>query len=164
MSLNTTPRTFVTAEVETAAIFNAEVRDALTGIQAAWTAYTPTVANMTLGNGTVSGRYSQVGKTVTLQFRLAAGSTTTYTTNPATFGLPSLGNANVTLTEVYGIAKLWTGSGNFTGLALLAATSFTIFFPTNSTTVALAASGFNSTTLNPGTTGNVSATLVYELA
>jgi hypothetical protein len=42
VSINYTPRTWVAGEVVTAAFMNTEVRDALTGIQAAWTVYTPT--------------------------------------------------------------------------------------------------------------------------
>lgn len=66
MSLNTTPRTWVTAEVVTAAYMNTEVRDAFTGLQAGWTSYTPTLTaattNPTAYVGT--GRWLQIGKTV----------------------------------------------------------------------------------------------------
>lgn len=83
MGLNTTPRTFVTGELETAAIFNAELRDALTGIQSAWTSFTPTwsVSSGTapaIGNGTLSAAYQQIGKTILFRISLTAGSTTTF--------------------------------------------------------------------------------------
>jgi hypothetical protein len=40
---------------------------ATTGLKWAggWAAWTPTLANITLGNGTVTARYQQIGKTVT---------------------------------------------------------------------------------------------------
>ena len=36
MSLNTTPATYTSGQTLTAAIMNAEVRDAISGLQAAW--------------------------------------------------------------------------------------------------------------------------------
>ena len=42
MSLNTTAATWVSGSVVTAAQMNTEIRDAVNGLQAAWTAYTPT--------------------------------------------------------------------------------------------------------------------------
>jgi hypothetical protein len=45
----------------------------------AWTAYTPTLTNITLGNGTMTARFTQVGaKTYIGSVIIAAGSTTTY--------------------------------------------------------------------------------------
>lgn len=74
MGLNTTPRTWVAAEVVTALEMNTEIRDALTGIQAAWTAYTPTLTNITIGTGgTIVGNYLQIGKTIKFRFILTLG-------------------------------------------------------------------------------------------
>jgi hypothetical protein len=69
VSLNTTPRTWTTGEVVTAAYMNTEVRDALAGIQAAWTAYTPTVTadGGTFTTVSASGRYNRTGKTIDFQ-------------------------------------------------------------------------------------------------
>ena len=62
MPLNTTPRTWVTGELLTATLLNVELRDALTNLQAAWTAWTPSPAltvvsgtNPTMGKSTVVG-------------------------------------------------------------------------------------------------------------
>lgn len=81
MVLTTTPRTWTDGEVVTAAQLNAELRDALTALQAAWDTYTPTwtaaTTNPTLGNGSIAGRYRQVGKTVDVLILLTWGSTTT---------------------------------------------------------------------------------------
>jgi hypothetical protein len=44
----------------------------------AWTTYTPTLGSMTLGNGSITGRYKQMGKTVTYRATLTLGSTTTF--------------------------------------------------------------------------------------
>lgn len=88
MALNSTPRTWVAAETVTAAELNAEIRDAVTGIQAAWTAYTPTTTGITLGNGTVTGRWLRIGKTVDFQCVFTFGSTSAVTASP-TFTLPA---------------------------------------------------------------------------
>ena len=94
MGLDTKPRTWTTSEIVTAAQLNTEVRDALTGIQAAWTAYTPTwTSNGTapaLGNGTLTGAYLQIGNTVFWRMTFQAGSTTTYGTGTYFWALPPL--------------------------------------------------------------------------
>lgn len=72
MSVNTTAPSYTAGQVVTAAQLNA-LQD---GIQAAWDAYTPTLTNITLGNGTVAGRYLRVGKTVDVAITLTVGSTT----------------------------------------------------------------------------------------
>jgi hypothetical protein len=73
-------------------MMNTEVRDAITGIEAAWTSYTPTwTSNGTapaLGNGTLTGAYRQIGKTVDFRMKLVMGSTTTFGTGAYFFALP----------------------------------------------------------------------------
>lgn len=73
MSLVTTAPSYVTGQVVTAAQLNA-LQD---GIQAAFTAYTPTVTNLTLGNGVMNARYIRIGKTLLYRFDLVGGTTTT---------------------------------------------------------------------------------------
>lgn len=79
----------------------------------AWTAYTPVwtaaSSNPAIGNGTISGRYLQVGKVVHYYGRILAGSTTTYgsgdwrislpvaaQTTPGTTGAATCGDASAT--------------------------------------------------------------------
>jgi hypothetical protein len=52
-----------------------------------WTSFTPTLNNWTLGNGTVVGKYQQIGKTVNLFFKFTFGSTSSLGTFP-NFALP----------------------------------------------------------------------------
>jgi hypothetical protein len=40
-----------------------------------WQAWTPTYTNLTVGNGTVSARYQQIGKTINFEFYFQMGST-----------------------------------------------------------------------------------------
>ena len=84
----TNPRTWVAGEKPSAATLNTHIRDNLKAIGDAWTAYTPTLTNWTLGNGTIVGAYSQAGKTVHWRVKYTAGSTSTYVGN-ATFSLPA---------------------------------------------------------------------------
>lgn len=43
----------------------------------AWTAWTPTVTNGSVGNGTITGRYVRIGKTVSCMVKFVLGSTST---------------------------------------------------------------------------------------
>lgn len=52
-----------------------------------WTAYTPTWSG-TIGNGTLSGKYTQIGKTVIGYLRVVWGSTTSHGTGVQIVGLP----------------------------------------------------------------------------
>ena len=54
-----------------------------------WTAYTPTVYNMVIGNGTVDFKYAQINKVVHLRGVFTMGSTSTFgTTGSPFFSLP----------------------------------------------------------------------------
>jgi hypothetical protein len=57
-----------------------------------WTSYTPawtaSTTNPVLGNGTLVGRYSKVGKMVDFAIQLTAGSTTTFGSGQWSFSLP----------------------------------------------------------------------------
>lgn len=53
-----------------------------------WTTWTPTLYSLTLGNGAVTARYRQIGKTIEAYFRFALGSTSAVGSGPA-FSLPA---------------------------------------------------------------------------
>lgn len=79
MSINYTPRTWVSGETVTAAYMNTEIRDALTGIQAAWTAYTPTLTGSTTnptGQSYSGSAYIRDGKTVHCRALITLAATT----------------------------------------------------------------------------------------
>ncbi len=48
----------------------------------AWTSWTPTYANFTIGNATVTAKYQQIGKIVNIFYRAVWGSTTSFTSFP----------------------------------------------------------------------------------
>lgn len=66
---------------------------------AAYTAYTPTwtasTTNPVIGNGSLSGRYVQVGKLVHCWGIITAGSTTTFGTGSYRFAIPVAANASL---------------------------------------------------------------------
>ena len=72
----------------------------------AWTAFTPTWANLTIGNGTQTFRYVQIGNTVVVQGRLVFGSTTSISGN-VSFAAPVA--ADMLSNVVVGTANLIDG-------------------------------------------------------
>lgn len=48
----------------------------------AWTSWTPTFTNLTVGNGVLSAKYKKLDKTVMVNFSLTLGSTSTVGTDP----------------------------------------------------------------------------------
>lgn len=77
-----TPRTWTTGELVTAAYLNQEIRDNLEAIvplgPGAWTSYTPSNTNVTLGSGTQVARYTKIGRTITLTYVLVFGTGTSF--------------------------------------------------------------------------------------
>lgn len=88
MSLNRTPHTFTSGETVTAAELNTEIRDLSNGIQSAWTSFVSgsVLGSISVGTGTLTARYQQIGKTIFGEIVFNAGSTTAY------------GGGNVTIT------------------------------------------------------------------
>lgn len=73
--------------------------DISTGAGNAWTAYTPVWTSAgtapAIGNGTLSGRWTQMGKTVLFWASMVAGSTTTFgSANAWTISLPTAAQAS----------------------------------------------------------------------
>lgn len=106
----TAPRTWVASETVTATNMNLHVKDNLNAISPlsvgpAWTTWTPTLTNMTLGNGTVTARYTQIGKTVTGWFVFVLGSTSTMGSGP-TFSTPVNIGASLTSNTLVPIGRV----------------------------------------------------------
>lgn len=48
----------------------------------AWRSYTPTLTNITLGNGSVAAAYTQIGKTISFRILITFGSTSAMGSSP----------------------------------------------------------------------------------
>lgn len=78
-----------------------------TGSGWAWTSYTPTLTNITLGNGTVSTRYIQIGKTIFWRGEYVPGTTSSVTgTISMTIPVTARSDAGYEL----GVAPIGTGA------------------------------------------------------
>jgi hypothetical protein len=75
---------------------------------AAWTSFSPSwtgsVSNPAIGNGTLSGAYLQVGKTLLGRIRMVAGTTTTFGSGDFRFTLPNSLSGVAAQQVVHGIA------------------------------------------------------------
>jgi hypothetical protein len=89
-----------------------------------WAAYTPTITadggGFTLGNGVITGRYKQIGKTVFFLVKFVYGSTTNPGTGHWNFSLPvTAKDSNFTFTaSILDDGASWyggVGNGNYTG-------------------------------------------------
>lgn len=70
-----------------------------------WTAYTPTLSNITLGNGTIDCSYIKIGKFINVRIQINFGSTSSMGSNPSisiplqaknnSVNQPSISNLNV---------------------------------------------------------------------
>lgn len=83
----------------------------------AWTAYTPTLTNLTLGNGTNESRYKIVGKTIDVVIALQFGTTSTFAAAQFQIGLPAgitpfLGATQIVINHVIGVAGVHDNSAN----------------------------------------------------
>lgn len=130
--MTSTPRTWVVGEVVTAAQLNAEIRDQFLSFFGAWTSDTPTwtasTTNPVLGNGTLSGRYLKIGRTVHRVIDLLTGSTTTYGSGTYAFAMPA---AAVSGVNQVGDAQAVGGSSRYAGHILITGGSSTsaCYFP-----------------------------------
>jgi hypothetical protein len=161
-----TPRTWVVGEVVSAAQLNQEIRDQFNSFFGAWTAYTPTwtasTTNPVLNDGTLTGRYMKVGRTVYAEVVLTCGSSTTYGTGAWSFSLPAtaasagfsaLGSARMISTDT------WHGQVSINS----GATTFQVTFPTSSTNTR-SANASQGTPATLASTHSIRAFFQYESA
>lgn len=145
MSLNTTPATYTSGQTLTAAIMNAQVRDAISGLQAAWsdtaTTWTAATTNPTLGNGVLTNRVNRTGKSIAVNLTLVFGSTTTIGSGAYTFTLPVASVFSTTTYVNLGSASMrdTSASANRIGAAILTSPSTFQIVAADGTTVGSAA-------------------------
>ena len=135
----------------------------------AWTAYTPTITadggGSALYNGTLTGRYKQVGKTVFFTLKFVFGSTTAAGTGHWNFSLPVTAyDSNYTFTAaILDNSVAWyggIGNGNYTG----STSSFAVIIPGTSASVTTWATVGNGGPFIWGTADNITISGSYEAA
>lgn len=99
-----------------------------------WTAYTPTLGNWTLGNGTLTGAYVEDGSTVHFRIKLTVGSTTVKT-GSLTLDLPvdPLGDRQ----GAYVVSCFDTSTNTYAVVFAVITASSTLFFRDNSSASAV---------------------------
>jgi len=135
----------------------------------AWTAYTPTMTadggGFALNNGTLTGRYKQVGKTVFFSLKFVFGSTTAAGTGHWNFSLPVTAyDSNFTFSAaILDNTISWyggIGNGNYTG----STSSFAVIIPGTNASVTTWATVGNGGPFIWGTGDNITITGSYEAA
>lgn len=108
----------------TAAWLNQQIRDNFKALGDPWTTYTPSwtavFSNPVLGNGSLTGAYTQTGKRVMFWARITIGSTTTFGSGPWLLS-PPVPPANSPWGWTW-MGRAWDASG--TASYLVQATSF----------------------------------------
>ena len=97
-----TPTNVATGDVLTASKWNQDVVENWNAIGGAWTGYTPSWTNLTVGNGTVSAKYIAAGKLIIGRVAITWGSTTS-ASGAISFSLPA------TASSEYGQEKVFFG-------------------------------------------------------
>lgn len=109
----------LSGDVPSAATDWAAIAAALHGVTDAWIAWTPTLTNLTLGNGVMAASYSQSNKTVDFRFKFTLGTTSAVGTGPS-FTLPVQPNAAyAAFVDPLGQGQLRTSAGATTRQATI---------------------------------------------
>jgi hypothetical protein len=137
-----------------------------TGLEYAgtYTAFTPTYNNITIGNGTNTGRYLRIGNFVHVTQQLTFGSTTSVT-GAVTSNFPFTASSALGDLNLGGITFLDAGVKGYTGFAALASTVLFNLLVSDSSTTYLG--NVNMAPTVPHTWGNgdkIFINYVYEAA
>lgn len=122
----TAPSTWSAGATLTAAQLNTQVRDNFKAIGDAQTAYTPTLTNWTLGNGTLTGKYIEVGKFIVGSVFYTVGSTDTKSGN-LVISRPVTAVSGTAGEPCGGMAELFDTSGSAREFYVTARNSTTTF-------------------------------------
>jgi hypothetical protein len=164
------PTNLATGDVAPEAWFDAVTNDfaamfPVVAPDAAWATWAPTLANITVGNGTTTARYFKLGRLVWFDLKFVMGSTSAMGTNP-TYTLPVTAAARYVANEVVGsISVLDSGTANFPGLSLLSSTTVAVLQVGNAAGTYVTATGFTATAPMTWTTSDMfSVKGFYEAA
>lgn len=133
------------------------------GSSPTWTSYTPTLTNLTLGNGTLTARYTQIGKTVIVKFSFVLGTTSAVGTQPI-FSLPVGITANTTPAWTPGEAKFEdVGGGVYSGFTFFQSTTTIRFFANTVSGAYIKEANVSATVpFTFGNTDGIFTTIIFE--
>lgn len=135
-----------------------------TGTDWAWQTWTPTLANLTLGNGAVVAKYIQIGKTVHFKFKFTLGSTSAVGTSP-TFTPPVTAAAAESERGQFIATYQDTGASLIYGYGFLATTGTVGMYAFNSAGTYVSGSGVTATVpITFATTDVIMVAGTYEAA
>jgi hypothetical protein len=100
--------TIATAKIVDGAVTPAKLQSG-TGTSWAWQSWTPTLTGFSLGNGTITAAYCQIGKTVFCRVRLVFGSTTSVSSDPV-FTLPVTSSSSYAAAAYLGGGTMYDSS------------------------------------------------------
>ena len=159
--LNSTPATYTSGEALTSAKLNAEIRDAFTGLQSAWQAWSPeltaSTTSPTLGSGSTSGRYQRVGKDVHFEGRVSLSGACTFGAGTWYLSLPIANTASGAWMN--GVVLVYPGAGSWVQgwLRPNGSAKCTLYVPNTATTALLSQVSSTST---PGGTAWAAGTQI----
>lgn len=135
------------------------------GTSWAWQSFTPTWTNLTVGNGTNTGKYSQVGRTVHVRTEFVLGTTSSVASDPY-ITLPITAAAYTADRSEIGLVGFNdVGTNSPVGVVRLRSTTTASIFALNASSTYLLIAGVSSTTPFTWTTGdNFGLTMTYEAA
>lgn len=135
----------------------------VTGLTGAWTAFTPTLTNWGVGNGTWASYYTQIGKTVIWQMRFTLGTNTTKSGSPV-FSLPV--TAARSGSYIGGTQAMFrAGTTAYAGSVWVDTSTTAALVVNNSSTTYLSYSAISSSVPAAWTDGDhINFVLVYEAA
>jgi hypothetical protein len=128
-----------------------------------WQSYTPTLTNITVNNGSVSGAFIQIGKTILARAQYTKGSTDTYGSGTYQFSLPAPLSHSPASYELAGNVDVYDGTNIYAGrLQFYTTTTVGMNFLNGSASPAKWAP-MTSGSFAPGATGTIfSAVMSYE--
>jgi len=97
-------------------LINANLNTTAGDLGGAWAAWTPSYANLTIGNGTVTSDYTTIGKTIHFRWIFTLGSTSAVGTAP-TITVPVAAHAEYvgSSAPVHTVQYVDTGTANYAG-------------------------------------------------
>ena len=156
----------VVASNITSGIITNTMLSAATGQPGAYTAWVPTLSGITLGNGTILARYTQVGKSVKAYGTITLGNTSSVTTS-LTFSLPVTAHASVLINTTIGVGSAIDASSSiqFPGTVIVGSSTTAICIYGNaSTSLVQYAYATNLVPFTWATSDTINFSIHYEAA